>query len=86
MSTNNGVKKVVQGSELSDADRQKAFEELSKLIYWGLTPTQALDMYAVDVAEMDLKRWAEIRGTSPEGINQNIYGSRGKVLEVVLDE
>lgn len=86
MSTENGVKTVVQDDELSDEDRQKAFEELSKLIYWGLTPTQALDVWAIDVVEMDLDKWSELRGTSSDGIQQNIYGSRGRVLEVVLDE
>lgn len=45
---------------------------LTTLVSAGLSPTQALDYWMVEIRDKHLPRWAEIRGTSPQAIRDNI--------------
>jgi len=45
---------------------------VTTLVSAGLSPTQALDYWMVEIRDKHLPRWAEIRGTSPQAIRDNV--------------
>lgn len=79
------VTHVIAEDDLSHEERVTAFSELAKLLDIGLTPTQAVDVYAIDVLDVDREKWSSIRGIETMGVNQNLYHGRSRFKKEYLD-
>lgn len=75
---------IVSGGSLDHEDRLASFQELATLIEIGLTPTQAVDVYAIDVLDVDRQGWSEVREVD-SGLDVMLYNGRAHLMDFLLE-
>jgi DNA-directed RNA polymerase specialized sigma24 family protein len=53
-----------------------------QFIALGLSPPRAVDYYFVEVEGYSASEWADVRGTSPQAINQNVRRAKEDLSEL----